>query len=258
MRKVVLVLAGVAFCLSTFAQSSKKQRKEEKRLRIEKMAKLEEEGVIVYNKQFAAGAKLISDGYGAFVEFGRAKSVKKSLLFQFEMAERKSPREQKLTSVTGVGAPLIPEKVNFFYPLKLGVQVQRLLGNKSNKNGVNITANAGGGLALGLIRPYMVEIPKGNDLTYVKYNSPDSLDFVSSPVGGPTFSTGWDQLTVNPGVYLKGALRFDYGPFNETLSGIEVGISLEAYTKKTQLMVHQGGQNVYFTGYFALLIGRRR
>jgi hypothetical protein len=258
MRKVVLVVAGMAIWVATFAQSSRKQRKEEKRLRIEKMAKQEEEGVIVYDKQFVAGAKLISDGYGAFLEFGKAKSVKKSFLFQLDMSERKSPREQKLTSLTGVGSPLIPEKVNFFYPVKLGMQVQRLLGNKGNKNGVNITANAGGGIVLGLIRPYMVEIQKGNDFTYVKYNSPDSLNFVTGAVGGPTFSTGWDQLTVNPGIYLKGALRFDYGRFNETLSGIEVGVSLEAYSKKTQLMVHQGGQNVYFTGYFAILIGKRK
>ena len=78
--------------------------------------------------------------------------------------------------------PFIYGKENFFYPVKLGVQQQILLGNKSNKNGVSITGNYGGGLSLALLRPYYLQVQKGNDFVFVKYNSPDSSFFLDSAV----------------------------------------------------------------------------
>jgi hypothetical protein len=46
----------------------------------------------------------------------------------------------------------------YFYPLKLGVQQQILLGNKTNRNGISVTANFGGGISLAFLRTYNLEI----------------------------------------------------------------------------------------------------
>ena len=117
--------------------------------------------------------KLTSDGYGGFFEMGRAQSVNRGLLFQLDITERKHPKENK-QSVFSNTTPEIFGKINFFYPVKLGVQKQFLFGNKGNKNGVSITGNIGGGFIAGLLRPYMVQVEKNNELVYIQYNSPDS------------------------------------------------------------------------------------
>ena len=81
-------------------------------------------------------------------------------------------------------------------------------------------------LSLALLRPYYIQVHEGNDLKFVKYNSPDSAIFLNGPfVGGPTFGKGWSEITVTPGLYAKTALRFDYGSYNEIVSAIEVGIN---------------------------------
>ena len=260
MRKIIFLALIISVSLTASAQKSKKQRQAEKRVHINNLIKEEEEGVIAYKKSFAFGAKLISDGYGIFFEVGRASSVKKSILFQLEISERKHLKEDKQSNPFINSIPFVFGKENFVYPVKLGVQQQLLLGNKSNKNGVSITANYGGGIALSLLRPYYVQVEKGSDLVYVKYQSPDSALFLNQPgiVAGPTFGKGWSDLTVTPGLYAKAALRFDYGSYNETISALEVGIAGDYYTKKIPIILQNPQRQFFFSGYVAIIFGKRK
>ena len=259
MRKIFFILIIVSFSLHSFAQDSRKQRQQEKREHVNSIIKQQEEGVITYKKSFLFGAKLITDGYGVFFELGRASSVNKALLYQLEISERKHIKEEKTNSFYSNSAPYIYGKENFFYPVKLGVQQQRLLGNKSNKNGVAITANYGGGVAVGLLRPYYVQVSDGNNINYVKYNSADSSEFLGTHIfGGPTLGKGWNELTVTPGLYAKAAVRFDYGSYNEIISAIEVGISGEYYSKKIPQIVYNPEKQFFFSGYVAILFGKRK
>lgn len=258
MRKFFLITLAFAVSISTFAQKSKKQRKEENRKRINELIKQEEEGVIVYKKHTVFGGKLVNDGYGIFMEIGRAKTVKKGMLYQFELSERKHSKEEKQSNLFAYSTPYIFGKQNFFYQAKLGAQQQILFGNKSNKNGVSVTGNYGGGLSVGLLRPYFVQLSSSGQ--YVKYDSPDSAKFLDpvSISAGPGFSRGWSDIKVKPGVYAKAALRFDYGSYNELVSAIEVGISAEYYTSKIPIMVRTAPKQFFFNGYVAILFGRRK
>lgn len=259
MRRIFLVLLTVSFAFHSYAQNSRKDKREEKRARINQLIKEQEEGVIAYRKSFLFGGKLATDGYGIFFELGRASSIKKAMLYQLEISERKHPKEEKQSSIYSNSVPFIYGKENFFYPVKLGVQQQMLLGNKSNKNGVAITANYGGGIALAFLRPYYVQAQKGNGIEYVKYNSPDSLLFLSNQIfGGPSFSKGWSDMKVTPGLYLKAGVRFDYGTFNELISAIEVGVTADYYSKKIPQLVYNPERRFFFGGYVAVMFGKRK
>jgi len=259
MRKLFFIIISVIIAASSFAQKqSKKDRRDQKHKRIDALIKQEEEGVIAYKKHTVFGGKLISNGYGGFIEFGKVKSIKSALLFQFELSEYKSIREEKQSNLYAYSTPFVFGKQNFFYPLKLGVQQQVLFGNKSNKNGVSITGNFGGGISAGLLRPYYVQLGATN--TYVKYESADSSKFLdpSGISGGPGFSKGWSDIDVIPGAYVKTALRFDYGSYNEVVSALEVGIVADFFSKKVPLMVHEKHNQFFFSGYVAIVFGRRK
>lgn len=259
MRKIFIVFIAAFISFHSFGQETKKTRQEQKRAHVNELIKQEEEGVITYKKSFAFGAKLTTDGYGVFFELGRASSVKKALLYQLEISERKHIKEEKQNSYYSNSVPFIYGKENFFYPVKLGVQQQILLGNKSNKNGVAVTANYGGGITMALLRPYYVQVQNGNGVTYIKYNSPDSAQFLSGTIfGGPDLGKGWSELTVTPGVYAKTALRFDYGSYNEVISAIEVGVSGEFYTKKIPQMVYNKEKQFFFSAYVTIVFGKRK
>lgn len=259
MKKIFSFLIIISISFHAFAQDTRQNRQQEKRQHINNIIKQEEEGVITYKKSFAFGIKLISDGYGAFFELGRASSVKKALLYQLEFSERKSVKEQRQSSYFANSVSYIYGKENFVYPIKLGVQQQILLGNKLNKNGVAVTGNYGGGLSMALLRPYYVQVQDGNGLNYVKYDSQDSLQFLGGKIyGGPGFSKGWSELTVDPGLYAKAAVRFDYGAFNEIISAIEVGVTGEYYSKKIPIMVYNPEKQFFFSGYVTIMFGKRK
>ena len=266
MKQLLFLLVAATLSYSAAAQETKKKtksRKEQKRDRINALARQEEEGIIAYKKHFAVGGKLTNDGYGVFFEKGRAKSVRRGMLFQLEISERKHPKEEKKGAAIASSSPFIYGKLNFFYPVKLGVQQQFLLGNKSNKNGVSVTANVGGGLSLGLLRPYEIQVTDANgQRRYIKYDSPDSAYFINAfgdqSASGPGFGTGWNSLKFTPGVYLKPALRFDYGTYNEMINAIEVGVCAEIYSKKIPQMLYNKQKQFFFSAYFSLMFGKRK
>jgi hypothetical protein len=260
MQKIVFLIFIIVASFGTSAQESKKQRQHERRAHKDYLIKEEEEGVIAYKKSFVFGAKLISDGYGIFFELGRASSVKKSTLYQLEISERKNVKEDKQSDYLNNSIPFIYGKENFFYPVKLGVQQQILLGNKSNKNGVSITGNYGGGISLALLRPYYVQVDDGIGAKFIKYNSSDSSVFLdnSKILSGPTFGKGWSEITVTPGLYAKTSLRFDYGSYNEIVSAIEVGITGEFYSKKIPILVQNPEKQFFFSGYVSICFGKRK
>jgi len=262
MKKIFFSFFILTISFASLAQDSTKSRRDEKRDKrkesISAMAKQEEEGVITYRKHFLAGVKLTSDGYGGFLEIGRAQSVKRSLLYQLEISERKHQKEEKQFNRTNNAGPYVYGKINFFYPVKLGVQQQFLLGNKGNKNGVSVTANAGGGLTLGLLRPYLLGFDSANTQIF-RGLADDSVRFLTeAPISGPSFGTGFNKLKVSPGVYVKSALRFDYGKFNEMINAIEVGLVTEFYSKAVPQMVFSKDERFFFSAYVSLVFGRRK
>jgi len=264
MRKLLFICIVLMAYVPAIAQKTKKERKDEKKQRINALIKQEEEGVIAYRKHSVIGFKLVNDGYGAFYEFARAQSVKRSLLFQIDFSERKHQKEQKQSNPILPTSPFIFGKINYFYPLKLGVQQQILLGNKSNKNGVAVTANFGGGLSLGLLRPYYLEIADSNTRKAIKYDSPDSTTFISGRkleaayVSSAGFGKGWNEIKIIPGAYAKAAVRFDYGRFNEVVSAIEVGVTTEFYAKKIPQLIETKQKQLFTNIYVSVVFGRRR
>ena len=119
-----------------------------------------------------------------------------------------------------------------------------------------------GGLAIGLLRPYYLEVRDdvtGENRT-IKYTEADKDLFLGpSIIGGGGLGKGWGEMKLKPGAFLKGALRFDYGRFNESVSGIEVGLSAEFYGDRIQILANQvKDRQLFVQGYIALIFGRRK
>ncbi|MFI5133764.1 MAG: hypothetical protein ACHQEB_05480 [Chitinophagales bacterium] len=269
MQKLSLLFILVTIGLAASAQDStrnqqnrKSDRKETRRQKVNALIKQSEEGVMVFSKQSILGIQFRTNGYGGFYEFGKMKTTRKTMIFRLDINETKSQKEQKLEN-GGVffANSFVYGKVNHFYPTTLGVGQQYILGQKGNKNGVAVSAVYNAGLALGLLRPYYIDVKDpltGNTVT-IKFTSQDSALFLGPTIiGSGGFGKGWSEIKVRPGAYAKAALRFDYGRFNEVVSGIEAGISVEAYADKIPIMLYQKDKRIFFQGYISLLFGHRK
>ena len=275
MKRIILNVWFVVFAVGSFAQEKNDRRterdakKEERRQNIDNLIRQQEEGALIFNQQSVFGVRLNTDGLGLMYEKAYMKTPKLANYFSIEINEKRHDKEQKksLQVQTGgfafFGTPYIYGKRNRFYQMKLSYGQQRMIGGKTNKNGVAIYSIYGGGLTVGLERPYYVRIvdntaPDGT--REIKYTTEDSAIFLApnNILSGTGLRKGWGEMKVVPGVHAKAALRFDYGRFNETVAAIEIGLNIEAYSRKVQIMLLNPSQQVFFNGYISLLFGKRK
>ena len=265
-KKILLVALCVSTTVMVWAQNpvdpKKDKKKAEKKERINAMVKMEEEGQLIFDKHSIFGIKLNTDGYGISYEKGRFLTPKKTRLLMFELNEKKHPKEDKNAGsfdIFGNVNQFIFRKANNFFQLKGAYGYQYLIGGKSNKNGVSVSALWAGGVTLGLLKPYYVDVQDVNTQQRARVKFEDVDDFSKyAYLGASGFTVGWGELKLDPGVHAKAALRFDYGRFNEVVSAIEAGVNLEYYTKGVLQMVQNDEKHLFFNAYVSILFGKRK
>jgi hypothetical protein len=275
--RVCLLSIGILCCLfsTTSAQTTtppektKKERQAEKKERIDQMIRQEEEGALIYQKQNLFGVKLYSDGWSLFYEKGYMKTVNKTNLFSIEFGERKDRKELKVSKfISGtpfLGNAIIYGKQNDFYFLKLGVSQSYLLGGKGNRNGVAVSAIYGGGFSLGLLKPYYLDVvdPLTSQPLTIRYKNDNSRTdtlFLEPQVitGGASVFEGVNETKFKPGLFLKGALRFDYGRYNELISAIETGFNFEYYFSDMPIMINNEAHKSFLNVFIGIEFGKRK
>ncbi len=269
MKKLIILIVLVSFFMSAFSQntvrvkSRAEERREERRKKINELIRQDEEGVLIYSKQSIFGVQLRTNGYGLFYEKGKSKSQSITNLFDIEFTEIKHRKEDKLPNGSGsisFGNPYIYGKLNNFYQFQVGIGQQRILGQKGNKNGVAVSFIYKGGLSLGLLRPYYIDVLDDNRASKtIKYTPQDSALFVSGfIIGGAGIGKGWNEMEFKPGAYAKTSLRFDFGRFNEVVSAIEIGVSADFYSSKIPQMLFQKQNQFFYQGHISVMFGHRK
>lgn len=280
MKKIYFLILFSAVTVISFGQettekkntvSEHDRKKQERKDNINKLIKEEEEGALIYSKQSAFGFKMNTDGWGVFYEHGKYKTIKKTNIWWMEFGERRSPKEEKISTGQDVGGgfilvgnPYVYGKQNNFYYLKLGIGQQLLIGGKGNKNGVAVSAVYGGGLSLGYLKPYYLNVrdDDGNnvDVKYVGGDSTTKSNFLDpTRINGATgFTKGFGEGKIVPGAFARLGMRFDYGRYNEFLSAFEVGVNAEYYSKVMPILINNPEKQFFINGYIAIEFGSRK
>jgi len=270
-KKIILFIFVLGAGISVFGQDStearpvrkttnRQDRKAEKRQRIDAIAKQEEEGNLSYHKQSVFGIEIRTTGYGIFYEYGKRKTVRSGNIYALELTEVKHRKEEKLGGDQFFSNSFVYGKQNNFYQAKLGFGRQYILGQKGNKNGVAITINAVGGLDLGLLKPYYLDVkdPVHGDRS-IKYEDDPALFMSTGNIYGSSgFTKGWNEVKIKPGAFLRGALRFDFGRYNESVQAMEIGISTEAFAEKIPILVNVDHQQFFTQIHIAFEFGGRK
>lgn len=239
-------------------ESRKKSKKDARRERVNALLKMEEEGELVFRKQSVFGFKAATDGYGISYEIGKFKSNRNTMLIMFELNEKKHKKEAKVSGdFNGFQFnSFIPGKMHNFFQFKAGLGQQRVVGGKGNKNGVAVMLVYAGGVTFGLLKPYLLDVEANGQRFRSKY--PTIYDSAYRETGASGFTTGWKELKIKPGAHVKVAARFDYGRFNETVTGLEVGATAEFYSAKIDQIYGSTPKQLFFNAYLSLLLGRRK
>ena len=250
----------------TPAQEEKMRLKNERREKINQLIKQEEEGALIYQKQITQGIHINTDGWSVFYEKGKYKTITTTNLWWIEVGEHNHPKEERTPTASSAQGFIILSnyvygKQNNLYDVKLGFGQQKLIGGKGNKNGVAVSAIYGGGITAGLLKPYYLQIqnPTTQRQEEIKYDNNDQL-FLNPTIvlGKGSFSKGFSEMQFVPGGHVKGALRFDYGRYNEVVSALEVGLKATYFSKKMPVMLLNDEKSLFFNAYISVIFGKRK
>lgn len=224
-----------------------------------------EEAEIVYSKEWITGLKLHTNGYGLFMSFGKIIDRSNKRLYNIELQEIKHPKQTLSRSIhpNGNAQSYYFGKQNSFYNLNFNYLREKVLAEKGRKGGVFISLRYGGGLSLGLLKPYYLQLA-GSDGSEIraKYDIEDETStlFLSESriLGSSGFFIGLDETKIIPGLTVQSSFVFDWAVYNQFIKAVEVGVMVNAYYKRVPIMINTDANFLMGNLFVKMLFGERK
>lgn len=223
------------------------------------------------------GFRLNTDGWSAVYEAGKSLSGDQKRIeryydvrvWQIEFSERRHPKELRMVGWDQdrqSNKQYVFGKLNNFYALKFNYLYRKMIAGKPDQSAVSMHLVYGGGLSLGLLKPYYVDAYVGSggasalERKVVKY-SPETAEYFLNPlyiIGAGSWMQGIGETKFVPGLHAKLATHFDFAKRTHKVLALEVGATAEFYSKKIELMAAQKPQSLFFNLYAGIQFGSRR
>ncbi len=201
-----------------------------------------DEKKILFRKEYTVGALITNRGFGVNFKYSKQTSGLRKITFNSELAVIKHPQEVRQVNPLSASNPksFAYGKKNNLILLRLGVGSDQLLFDKDEKDGVEIQFIYDAGISLGLIKPiyYDVQDPLNSEfvVTIEEKFDPIRQPDPSFIYGTSGFLRGLGETSLIPGLYAKAGLNFDFSREEERIKSIEIGLTLDGFSKKTPIM----------------------
>lgn len=235
----------------------------------------EQKGVI-YHNEWSIGGRLLTNGWEVFGERSKIKNIHKTRVIQFGFSEIKHWKEKKQPGENTLFAAQLESPKNFYYAkqnlfftMRAGYGYRKNIADKAEKNGVRFSIIYLGGISLGLLKPYYLNLAyaiEDNDpdyQTYViltqKYSEANHDVFLDRYLiaGGAGFRYGLTEIEPVPGVYGKFGFNFDWAGKEEFIKMLEAGIQADIYYKRVPIMVSDDNKFFFIAAFVSFQFGKR-
>jgi len=256
MKKILLIAIATVLASALWAQGTFQPRE---------LADEDSNVGIVYEKEFAVDLRLHTNGWAIGGNIGQLKTYYLTRFYHFEFGEIKHPKEYRsnndasVPSFTRTSRSFIYGKQNNFLVLRAGIGEKRYFSEKAKEKGVAVGMTYLAGPALGLLKPYYLEVirqvdnnfdPRTVPMRYSEENASLFLD--NSRISGASgFGKGWSEISPRLGVHGKVAVHFDWGAFDEVVKAVEAGLMFDLFFQDVEIMVeNENLPNVKNRPYF--------
>jgi hypothetical protein len=213
-------------------------------------------------KEVWVGANFQSNGFGLNYSISKFKTFKKKSLINLDLISIKNDKEYKVFGSFDENAKkFIFGKLNSLYSLRIGLGQRKIIFEKLRDNGLQISLNYTLGPSLGMVKPIYLEVFKYDfsgkiaGIALERYD-PELHNFNNIYGRGP-WSAGLFRTKLNPGIYFKFGLEFEYSSAREIINSFEIGISSDAFIKPVQIMVENDFHRFFPSFFISCSIGNK-
>jgi hypothetical protein len=228
----------------------------------------------LFIKEFSGGGFIHNNGWGLIARYTKYSIKDVKVNYEFNFARLKHPREVKIVNpIVQNAKSYVFARLNTFYVVRIGVGSDKLLFDKSFKDGVEVRGNFLVGHTAGLAKPNYIQYwgPDKNPL----FDQPDVVKYnpgIHNPfdiLGSAGFSNGLNETTYHPGVFVKAGLHFDWSKSDERIKALEVGTTMDLFADKVPIMADEicnnagncistnANKQLFLTFYANILLGKK-
>ena len=222
-------------------------------------------------KEFTYGINFNTNGGiigGLSVRSSRTIEEKWQQFWGLEIVEVKHPKESRYLGQAG--DVFVLGKTNYLFALRPEYGREYMVFKKAPESGVEVNGVIAVGPSFGLLIPYYIDYDVnmsgngngGNNLApnvqRVHYDPIGAHANANYIFGSAGVLTGLNETNVNIGAHLRTALSFEYGRFQENITGIETGFMFEAYPKTLVMLPEAENFRMFSSVYLTLYYGRRK
>ncbi len=216
-----------------------------------------------YTREWVGGINLNTNGGligGVMFKHSRHIRNKMYHVFQVEVVNVKHPKEQQLISRYN-GSTFVGFKHNYLWVIRPQYGREVILFKKAREKGIQVSFVGAGGLALGLVAPYLVEYDDPNGTQkIVQFDLAKNHDPINV-VGTANFFQALGEADLEVGLNLKASVNFEFGIIKSSVSGFEAGFNVDLFRNRIEILDPQTeaeNRKVYTSIFLTLFFGSRK
>ncbi len=185
--------------------------------------------------ELSVGVKISTNGWGMDFRNGYFINMKQKKLYEIGFNTIHHPKEYKLSSIYYPTKSFVYGKLSDCYDIKAGYGRQFLLFDKKEPGSVAIRIFFFGGIDFAFLKPiyYSVIINNTGNTQDMKYNSGMQPALITEKAA---FSKGFNEITFDPGVYIKLGTSFEHSKVVNVIRNLELGIESYFFLHKLDIM----------------------
>lgn len=236
------------------------------------MKPLETRVGLIYDKEKTIGFRAHTQrSLGLGITVGRLRTYYRTTFYHLSLSELRSVKEQRQSPDPSLNRSFRPYafgKQNSLFALRGGWGVKRYFSEKARSRGVAVGASYTFGPTLGLVKPYYLAVrrvdpdnPGNFRVAHQRYNEENQRTFLDNTriLGASPFGRGLNELGILPGANASAALHLDWGAFDEFVKALEIGATLDVFSKQAPIMVSDQANSSFFLTFFVnMQLGKRQ
>ena len=229
---------------------------------------------ITYQKSWAFTFKYRTDGWQVGADYNKTINYFKSRVIQIEIGELKHFKQNRQSKDPSGGIfgfngirPFVYGKQNNLFVIHGKYGRKHLLAERAKKNGVMIQFQYTGGISLGLLKAYYLEV-YGLEDDVITFDEPTvSTKYVDGVDNGFTnfsrilgysgFGKGFGDIKFRPGLTGAVAFQFDWSNQDSFIKALEAGFAADIFFGEVPVMVSQN-RFYYLNVYVGIMLGKKK
>ena len=209
-----------------------------------------------YHHIFYSGIQINTRGLGCGVRRGFHKTARKKKLYEMGFTTLKHSREVKMLSSDGSDGFVFAKK-NSAFNLRLGMGQHKIIAFKSIGEGVELKTIYSFGVTTTFLKPIYYHMAYGdNQMVSLEKFDEERHNVYNVVKSGPYFK-GFKEIAMQPGIFGRFALNFEYAAESSSIRGIELGAVIDAYYKDIEILAFADNYPIIVSLYLNLQYGKK-